>query len=153
MKHWAAVPGLLAILAFLPACSGNGGGNPPARPARPGPFASQADQVVADLADGSFAAVEAKFDPAMKASQAPHRLQNEWTALQKWTGSYRNRVATAFARAGQGVVELVRVRMAHAPGEVRITFRPDGIIAGLLIREAPIVLGEDCNPDQETCPG
>jgi hypothetical protein len=151
MKHWAAVLGLLAILAFLPACSSSSSGMPPARP---GPFASQADQVVADLAAGSFAAVEARFEPAMKARQAPNRLQNEWIALQMWTDSYRNHVAPAFTRAGQDVVEQVPVRMAHGHGEVRITFRPGGIIAGLPIGETPIVPGAGCTPALGTaCPG
>jgi hypothetical protein len=62
MKRWAAALGSLAVVCFLTACSS---GVPGTSPASPGPFASQADQVVADLAAGNFTAVEGKLDPAM----------------------------------------------------------------------------------------
>jgi|HubBroStandDraft_3_1064219.scaffolds.fasta_scaffold356488_1 hypothetical protein len=61
MKRWAAVLGPLAVVCSLAACSSGAGTSP----ASSGPFASQADQVVADLAAGNFTAVQAKFDPAM----------------------------------------------------------------------------------------
>jgi hypothetical protein len=68
MKRWAAALGSLAVVCFLTACNSSVAG---ISPASPGPFASQADQVVADLAAGNFTAVEAKLDPAMiKAAQA-----------------------------------------------------------------------------------
>jgi hypothetical protein len=62
MKRWAAALGSLAVVCFLAACSSGVAGT---SPASPGPFASQADQVVADLAAGNFTAVEGKLDPAM----------------------------------------------------------------------------------------
>jgi hypothetical protein len=69
MKRWAAALGPLAVVCLLAACSsGITAGN---SAASAGSFASQADQVVADLTAGNFTAVEAKFDPAMiKATQA-----------------------------------------------------------------------------------
>ena len=60
MKRWAAALGSLAGVCFMAACSSAG-----TSPASPGPFASQADQVVADLVAGNFTAVEGKLDPAM----------------------------------------------------------------------------------------
>lgn len=66
MKRWAAALGSLAVVCFLAACSSAG-----TSPASPGPFASQADQVVADLAAGNFTAVEGKLDPAMIMSSWP----------------------------------------------------------------------------------
>ena len=108
MKRWAAVLGLLAVVAFLPACSSSS-------PTRPGPFASQADQVVADLAAGNFAAVEAKFDPAMKALLTLPALQKVWISYQKLLGSYRSHGAPASVRVGQIDVERVPVTMAHGP--------------------------------------
>jgi hypothetical protein len=130
MKRWAAVLGLLAVVAFLSACSGSS-------PTRPGPFASQADQVVADLAARNFTAVEAKFDPTMKALLTLPLLQNAWTGYQKLLGSYRSHSAPTFARVGQNDVERVPVTMAHGQGEVRISFHPDGTMAGLAFTAPP----------------
>lgn len=62
MRRWAAASGSLAVMCFLPACSSSAAGTSPPSPA---PFASRADQVVADLAAGNFTAVEGKVDPAM----------------------------------------------------------------------------------------
>ena len=62
MKCWAAALGSLAMVCLLTACSSSVAGT---SPTSPGPFASQADQLVADLAAGNFTAVERKFDPAM----------------------------------------------------------------------------------------
>lgn len=55
--------GRYAVACFLSAC----GSSSVARtsPTSAGPSASQAAQVVADLAGGNFTAVEGKFDPAM----------------------------------------------------------------------------------------
>jgi hypothetical protein len=52
--------GIASRGVLLGACSSAG-----TSPASPGPFASQADQVVADLAAGNFTAVEGKLDPTM----------------------------------------------------------------------------------------
>jgi Protein of unknown function (DUF3887) len=120
MKRGAAVLGLLASMALWPTCSSSS----------PGPFASQADQVVADPAAGNFTAVEAKFDPALKAHLTLPTLQNVWTTYQKMLGSCRNHGAPTFARVGQLDVERVPVTMAYGPGEVSISFRPDGTMAG-----------------------
>lgn len=69
MKRWATALGPLAVVCLLAACSSSSSGGTSLASA--GPFASQAGQVVADLAAGNFTAVQAKFDPAMiKAAQA-----------------------------------------------------------------------------------
>jgi hypothetical protein len=130
MMRWAAVLGSLAIVAFMSACSSSS-------PTRPGPFASQADQVVADLAAGNFTAVESKFDQTMKAVMTLPALQNAWTTYQKLQGSYRNHGAPTFARVGQIDVERVPVTMAHGPGYVSISFRPDGTMGGLAFTAPP----------------
>jgi hypothetical protein len=95
MKRWAAALGSLAVVCFLTACSSSvAGSSPPS----PGPFASQADQVVADLAAGNLTAVEAKFDPAMMNAARTLPLQKAWTACQDVLGTYRSHGAPTFAR-------------------------------------------------------
>ena len=98
MKRWAAALGSLAVVCFLTACNSSVAG---ISPASPGPFASQADQVVADLAAGNFTAVEAKLDPAMIKAARAVPLQKAWAACQDVLGAYRSHGAPAFARKGQ----------------------------------------------------
>jgi hypothetical protein len=124
MKGWAAALGSLAAVCFLAACSSSS----PASPAR---FASQADQVMADLAAGNFTAVQSKFDPAMiKAAQAVP-LHKAWAACQVALGTYRSHRAPKTAVTGQFDNEQVPVTWANGPGVVIITFNSNGTIAGL----------------------
>jgi hypothetical protein len=133
VRRFAAVLGSLAVVAVLSACSSSGSSSNVAGipSTRPGPFASQADQVVTELAAGNFAAVEDKFDPALTAALPLSALRKARTAYPDLLGSYQSRVAPASVRVGQLDVERVPVIMAHGQGEVRISFRPDGSIAGL----------------------
>ena len=128
MKRWAAELGSLAVVCFLTACSSSVAGT---SPTSPGPFASQADQVVADLAAGNFTAVQGKFDPAMIKATRTLPLQKAWTACQDVLGTYRSHGAPTFARKGQFDLEQVPVTMANGPSVVTITFNPNGTIAGL----------------------
>jgi hypothetical protein len=100
-------------------------------PIPPASFATQADQVVADLAAGKFTAVEGRFDPAMmKAAQAAP-LQKGWGACQDAMGTDRSHGAPTFARKGQFELAQVPVTWAKGPEAVIITFNPNGTIAGL----------------------
>ena len=134
MRRWAAALGPLAVACLMTACSSNAAGS---SPASPGPFASQAGQVVADLAAGNFTAVQAKFDSAMiKADQAVS-LPKAWAACQDALGTYRSHGAPTSARTGQFDNEQVPVTWANGPGVVIVTFNPDGTIAGLHCYGAP----------------
>jgi hypothetical protein len=128
VKRWAAALGSLAVMCLLTACSSSGAGT---SPASAGQFASQADQIVADLATGNFTAVEAKFDPAMIDAARALPLRNAWTGCQDALGMYRSHGAPALARTGQFDLEQVPVTWANGPGVVTITFNPDGTIDGL----------------------
>jgi hypothetical protein len=138
VRRLGAVLGSLVVVAVLSACGSSGSSSNVAGipSTRPGPFASQADQVVADLAAGNLAAVADKFDPALTAALPLPGLQKAWTAYQDLLGSYQSHVAPASVRAGQLDVERVPVIMAHGQGEVRIAFRPDGLIEGLFFLKA-----------------
>ncbi len=134
MRRWAAALGPLAAACVLTACSSSAAGT---SAASPGPFASQADQVMADLTAGNFTAVQAKFDPAMiKAAQAVP-LPKAWAACQDALGTYRTHGAPASARTGQFDNEQVPVTWANGPGVVAITFNPNGTIDGLHCYGAP----------------
>jgi hypothetical protein len=128
MKRWAAALGSLAVVCFLTACSSSSAGT---SPTSAGSFASQADQVVADLAAGNFTAVQAKFDPAMMNAARALPLQKAWTACQDALGTYRSHGAPTLARTGQFDLEQVPVTWANGPGVVTITFNANRTIDGL----------------------
>jgi len=133
MRRWAAVLGPLAVACLLTACSSAAGSSS----ASAGPFASQAGQVVTDLAAGNFTAVEAKFDPTMmKAAQAVP-VQKAWAACQDVLGTYRSHGAPTYTQKGQYDLEQVPVTWANGPGMFTITFNPDGTIAGLHCGPSP----------------
>ena len=125
--------GAIAIALSISACSSHSAA---IAPTPPGPFASQADQVVADLAAGNFTVVEAKFDPTVTASLPLSALQSAWTTYQESMGSYKSHIAPASVRQGQLDVERVPVTMTNGQGEVRITFNTNGTIAGLYFLKA-----------------
>jgi hypothetical protein len=128
VKRWAAALGPLAVACVLTACSSSAAGS---SAASPGPFASQADQVIADLAAGNFAAVQAKFDPAMIKAAQTLPLPKAWAICQDALGTYQSHGAPASARKGQFDLEQVPVTWANGPAVVTITFDPNGTIAGL----------------------
>ena len=134
MKHWAAVLGPLAVVCLLTACSSSAAGTSAASPS---PFASQANQVMADLAAGNFTAVQAKFDPAMIQANQAVPLPKAWAACQDALGTYRSHGTPTSARNGQFDLEQVPVTWANGPGTVTITFNLNGTVAGLHCYRAP----------------
>ena len=135
MKRWAAVLGPLAVVCLLAACSSSSTAG--TSPASAGPFASQADQVVADLAAGNFTAVQARFDPAMTQADQAVPLPKAWAACQDALGTYRSHGTPVSARNGQFDLVQVPVTWAGGPGMVTITFNLSGAIAGLHCYGAP----------------
>jgi Protein of unknown function (DUF3887) len=129
VNRWTAELGPLAVVCVLAACSSSSTAGISAASA--GPFASQADQVVADLAAGNFPAVQAKFDPAMIQANQAVPLPKAWAACQDALGTYRSHGTPASARNGQFDLEQVPVTWANGPGAIIITYNPDGTIAGL----------------------
>ena len=127
MKRWAAALGPLAVACLLTACSSATGSSS----ASPGPFASEADQVMTDLAAGNFTAVQGKFDPGMIQAAQELPLPKAWADCQDALGTYRSHGAPTSARAGPFDNEQVPVTWANGPGVVIVTFDPSGTIAGL----------------------
>jgi hypothetical protein len=130
---WAAL-GSLAVAGCLAACSSSGTGT---AAASPGPFASQAGQVVTDLAAGNYAAVESRFDPAMMQAAQTLPVQKAWAACQNVLGKYRSHGAPTFAQKGGYDLEQVPVTWGNGPGAVIITYDSSGTIAGLHCAPSP----------------
>lgn len=101
-----------------------------------GGFGAKADQVVADLVAGRYGAVTAQFDPLLAAQLPTPALASAWTSYQQLLGAYVRHSPPVSAPAGDLDVERVMVTMARGSGEVRVTFHPDGTIAGLYLLQA-----------------
>ncbi len=101
-----------------------------------GAFAARADQVVADLVAGRYAAVTAQFDPLLATQIPTPALASAWTSYQQLLGAYQRHDPPRSVQAGGLDVERIDVTMARGPGEVRVTFHPDGTIAGLYLLQA-----------------
>jgi hypothetical protein len=96
------------------------------------PFTADALSVVAELAFGNFAPIEAAFDPTVKGQLSQSDLAAKWTAFEATFGDYLSHgVPIPVKRAGDLWVERVPVTMAHNKGEVRVTYDHNGAIAGL----------------------
>jgi Protein of unknown function (DUF3887) len=134
MRRWAAALGPLAVVCLLTACSSGAAGTSPPSPS---PFASQADQVMADLAAGNFTAVPGKFDPAMIQANQAVPLPKAWAACQDALGTYRSHGTPTSARNAQFDLEQVPVTWANGPDTVTITFNLNDTVAGLHCYGAP----------------
>lgn len=117
---------LLVPLVFVAACGS----------ASTGPFSAKAQQIVSDVASGNFAAVTADFDATMRTALPLPALQNSWRTFQEQFGAYRDYGTPTSVMKGQLDVERVPVTMASGAEEVRVTFHPDGTIAGLFFLSA-----------------
>jgi hypothetical protein len=117
------VVGVFALL-FVVACGKSS-------PAPGNPFESQARTVVDDLAGGRFLRVENKFDPTMSSQLSSVQLSNNWRTYQEAVGTYKSTDNVALVKQGDLSVERVTITTSTGTGEVRITYHPDGTIAGL----------------------
>jgi hypothetical protein len=122
MSRWADL--VASLRRLLAAGSGSGA-------VKAGPFASEANDIVDSLTSGDFDAVAAKFDPTMSAHLHVSDLANNWRTYQEVLGTYRSHSAPISVMRGQLDVERVPLILGDGKGEVRITFHPDGTVAGL----------------------
>ena len=99
--------------------------------AQPNQFDAAASQVVAEITSGQFAAVRARFDPTMTAQLSEDQLADAWRTFQELLGDFQSAAPPTSVMRGDLTVEQVPVRLANGPGEIRVTFHPDGTVAGL----------------------
>jgi hypothetical protein len=99
-------------------------------------FDAQSSQIVADLVAGSFDEVRARFDATLTDQLSEGALANAWRTYQEVLGAYQSVGQPTSVMRGELTVEQVPVQLANAPGEIRITFHPDGTVAGLFFLTA-----------------
>ena len=129
------IVGVAAALALSLGLALGGLGRPaPAQTvalAQPSPFDTTANQIVAEITSGQWADVRARFDPTMTAQLSEVQLADAWRTFQELLGDYQSAAPPTSVMRGDLTVEQVPVSLANGAGEIRITFHPDGTIAGL----------------------
>jgi hypothetical protein len=142
-----------ALIGGLAACStpGQAGTATPAQPpaAAPpsaasssapsstaGPSAMDYDQLALDELDkvvNGSDEVTSGFDDTMRQRLTADRVAASWTAYQQQFGNYQSHGDPADVPRGPLTVVDVPLTMQRAPGLFRVTFDPDGHIAGLFL--------------------
>lgn len=94
-------------------------------------FDDRANQVLCLILAGRFADVRAQFDATMLAALSEEQLADAWRGYLDIFGEFESAGRPTSLPFGANIVEQVPVRMARSEGEIRVTFNPDGTIAGL----------------------
>ncbi len=100
---------------------------------KPGPYASQAEQVISDLAAGDYQAVVAAEDPATQLRLSAPVLHSGWQDFQEEAGSYEGHGTPEFFPIHAITLEQVPLTMKYGHEVARITFNTSGQIVGLLL--------------------
>lgn len=114
---------LVGLIAALGACAKNS--------STTDKFADDATRLVDNLASEKFAAVVSDFDATVKAQLPESVLAQAWRTYQEVVGNYKNHISVETVRKGALSVERVTIITVRGSGEVRVTYHPDGTIAGL----------------------
>src|SRR4051812_30585643 len=126
--RWRGIagPGLALIeLSTLAACSSSGDS------VATTPTAQSAAKVVDDVAAGNFVAVTSHFDKNVATHYSGEQLAKDWQDYQQRLGNYVSHGGPKEATRGGVTIEQVPMKMSSGKGEVRVSYNPDGTIAGL----------------------
>ena len=90
------------------------------------------------LVRGDTGDVTAEFDSTMRESLSADQLAVSWAGYQSMLGAYQSHGDPTQVARGDLTVVSVPLTMVNAPGEFRVTFRPDGTVAGLWLLKAGV---------------
>jgi hypothetical protein len=136
----------LALVGGLAACStpGQAGAAKPAQsqaaaPPTAGSSTVDYDQLALDeldkIVNGSDE-VTSGFDDTMQQRLSADQVAASWAAYQKRFGNYQSHGDPADVPRGALTVVDVPLTMERSPGLFRVTFDPDGHIAGLFLLQS-----------------
>ena len=95
-----------------------------------------AQAVVELLAKQDFAAVVARFDPAMKGALPEEQLRRTWVGLVQQVGAFNRQTGVRTQAQGTFRIALVSCEFARGAFDLQIVFDSAGLIAGLSVRTA-----------------
>ena len=130
----------------------------PARGGRPEdvsvlPAAAAADiarQVAAELKLEDFAALESRFDERMKAALPDAALRVFWTDTLTRAGALRGCAEPRTSFAGEFTLAFASCTFEKQKAELRLTIRPDGLLAGMFLAPDSGAKAEWTAPDYVT---
>lgn len=100
------------------------------------PAIANARGLVALLAAGKFADVEATFDAAMAKALPEAALASTWTTLVAQAGELEQVEHGSVTRTGSHVIVVLTCKFARARIDVRVAYDGTGKVAGLFLRPA-----------------
>ncbi len=92
-----------------------------------------ARQVAIELKSGDFAALESRFDEAMKAALPDASLRVFWTDTLQRAGALRGCGEPRMKTAGEFTLAFSSCEFEKQRTELRLTMRPDGRLAGMFL--------------------
>lgn len=95
--------------------------------------ANAARQIVAQMAQGNFAAVEQQLASNLRPLLPQSRLQATWQTLQQQVGLFKEQVSTQAVQTPQGLVQIVTCAFEKMQLDVNITFNSRSEISSLSI--------------------
>lgn len=128
MKRW----GVLAVLLVV-ACQGH--------TKKPTGFTATATADLAALTKGQCGKVTEHFDPLMTDKLSTAGLCSAYRTYVEQFGELRHQDAGYSVKRGELTVVRIPLAMAHADGEFRETFHPDGTVAGIYLLKPDVPLG------------
>lgn len=100
------------------------------------PAAAGADiarQVAAELKAGDFAALVSRFDERLKAALPDAALRVFWAQTLQQAGALRGCAEPAMSVAGEYTLAFAACTFERQKAELRLTLRPDGLLAGIFL--------------------
>jgi len=95
------------------------------------PTVAAAEQVIQELSTGQYDKVEAQYDAKMAAANAPGKLAQAWTSLEKMLGSYQSIIDVRAGKVQNFDVVLFVCRFENSLVDAEVVYTSDGKIAGI----------------------
>jgi hypothetical protein len=129
--RWLVV-GLVLLFAF--GCGSNGDGETSSDQA----LIDDGRQVVRDIVAGKFLELSERFDEGLKAALTADQLEKGWKDFVELKGAFRSQGEADIGELGDLRVVDIELTMTKEPGLLRVSFDPDGKIAGIYVLDEDI---------------
>ncbi len=91
------------------------------------------NEIVEELKVGDLAALESRFDEQMKAALPPAKLRGFWAGWLEGAGRLRSCTEPRTSLSGEFRLAFATCAFEKQPAELRLTFHPDGRLAGMFL--------------------
>jgi hypothetical protein len=131
---------LVVVISLVLIGPDRGGAQAVAARATPASWNAEALRLLSDLVHGDDRAVVATFNGQMTRMLSASRLAGDWNLYQRVFGRYLGHGRPVAVVRGTLSVIRIPLHMSKRPGEFRITFQPNGRVAGLYLLRTGVPL-------------